>query len=210
MTKPVLVFGGKGLAKAAIDIFKSNKIVVYGILDDEKNLHGTEIDDISILGATEDENYLKILGKKCDAFLAFDDMRVRKSIAKILVKEFEVMPINAIHNSAFISDSAILHHGSFINAMVNVGAYASIGNHCILHTGAIIEHEAIIEDFTQIGAGSIVNSGAEIGEGVFIGSGVTIVSGVKIGKNASVGAGSVVIENIKEGARVFGNPAKVV
>jgi len=37
-----------------------------------------------------------------------------------------------------------------------------------------------------------------------------IVSGVKIGKNARIGAGSVVIEDVKEGKTVFGNPAAEV
>jgi acetyltransferase-like isoleucine patch superfamily enzyme len=34
-----------------------------------------------------------------------------------------------------------------------------------------------------------------------------VVSGVTIGRNARVGAGSVVIENVKNNATVFGNPA---
>jgi acetyltransferase-like isoleucine patch superfamily enzyme len=44
-------------------------------------------------------------------------------------------------------------------------------------------------------------------DGAFIGSGVTVVSGITIGRNARVGAGSVVIESVKNGATVFGNPA---
>lgn len=210
MNKPVLILGGKGIGKAAIEIFKSNKVVVYGVLDDDKTIQGNEISEISVLGTTDDENYLKILGKKCDVFLAYDDTKLKKSLVRFLNEEKQVMPVNAIHGSATIAESAELHHGTLVNAKSVIGAFAKIGNHCVINSGAVIEHEVKLGDFVQIGAGSIINSGAEIGEGAFIGSGVTVVSGIKIGKNARVGAGSVVIENVKDGQTVFGNPAKSV
>lgn len=210
MDKPVIIFGGKSLGKAAIEIFKSNKVVIYGVLDDDKDLRGKEISEIPVLGNTDDENYLKLLGEKCDAFLAYDDTGLKKSFVKSLRKGRKVMPVNAIHKSAVIATSAELHHGSLINHNVTIGAFAKIGNHCVLNSGAIVDHEAVLSDFVQVGAGCIVNSNVEIEEGAFIGSGSILISGIKIGKNARVGAGSLVIENVKENQTVFGNPAKAI
>jgi acetyltransferase-like isoleucine patch superfamily enzyme len=37
-----------------------------------------------------------------------------------------------------------------------------------------------------------------------------VIAGITIGKNARIGAGSVVINDVKPGETVFGNPAKPV
>ncbi len=97
MENPVIIFGASGLGKVALEIFKTNHIEVYCFLDDNKQLHGTEIDTVQVMGSTEDEKFLKILGKTCEAFVATDDNRLKKSLVKTLIDTYKVMPINAIH-----------------------------------------------------------------------------------------------------------------
>jgi sugar O-acyltransferase (sialic acid O-acetyltransferase NeuD family) len=207
MDKPVIIFGAKGIAHPALEIFNSNKVIVYGLLDEDEKLHGSEINVVSVLGHPEDDGYLKLIGKKCEAFVAVDDNKYRQFLVKMLNEKRKVQPINALHERSYISTDAILGHGNFVNAQVQVGAGAKVGNHCIFHSGAIIEHQVEVGDFVQIGAGTIINSNAVIKEGAFIGSGVIVVSGITIGKDARVGAGSVVIADVKNGETVFGNPA---
>lgn len=207
MEKPVIIFGAKGIAPAALEIFQSNGVVVYGFLDDDKSLHNTEIQNIPVLGDPSDHGFLKLIGQKCEAFVATDDNSVRKSEVKRLNENRKVMPVNAIHKQATISESASLGHGNFINAKVFLGAQVKIGHHNIVNSGVIVDHDAELGDFVQIGAGSIINSGVKISDQAFIGSGVTIVSGVKVGKKARIGAGSVVIADVADGTTVFGNPA---
>ncbi len=207
MEKPVIILGAKGIAHPALEIFNSNRVIVYGFLDEDEKLHGTEINTVTVLGRTEDEGFLKLIGHKCEAFVAVDDTKYRKFLVEMLLENRKVQPVNAIHQSAYISTDAGIGHGNFINAQVTIGAGAVIGSHCILHTGSIIDHTAKLGDFVQVGAGTIINSEATIGDGAFIGSGVTIVSGVTVGKNARIGAGSVVISSVGNGETVFGNPA---
>jgi sugar O-acyltransferase (sialic acid O-acetyltransferase NeuD family) len=210
MEKPVIILGAEGLGKVVLEIFKSNNVVVYGFLDDNPKLHNQLIDDIPVLGSTSDKKYLAMLGEKCEVFLAYDDNVVKATIAKDLKKNQKVMPVNALHNSVSIADTAILHHGNLFNQYACIGAFSEVGNHCILHAGSIVDHSAKIGDFVQIGAGSIINSEAIIEDNVFVGSGVTVVSGVRIGSGARIGAGSVVVEHVKENVTVFGNPAKPI
>ena len=207
---PVIIFGAKGLGKTALEIFKHQGIVVYGFLDDDTSLQSQEIDFVSVLGKTDDQRFLKLIGQKCDAFVASDENVYRESLAKMLIEKRKVMPINAVHPTAFIASSASIGHGNLVNMGAMLGADSHIRNLCILHSGAIVEHEVKLGNFIQIGANSTINAGVEIGTGAFIGSGVTIVAGIKIGKNARVGAGSVVIENVGDGVTVFGNPAQKV
>ena len=210
MKNPVMILGANALGQAARHIFESNDVLIYGYLDESSNLHGTEIDDISILGSPDDDGFLKFIGKKCEAFVAVDDNKYRKGLVEMLNNRRKVMPVNAIHKSAEIADSAHIGHGNFINMGVRIGHKAKVSNHCILNTNAVVDYEAELGDFVQVGAGSIVNSGVVVEEEVFIGSGVTIVSGIKIGKGARIGAGSVVIADVAKGDTVFGNPAQKV
>jgi sugar O-acyltransferase (sialic acid O-acetyltransferase NeuD family) len=208
MSKPVLIFGASLLGKAALEIFLSNNVVVYGFLDENESLKGTEIDEVTVLGSPDEEKLLSILDKKCDAFLSYDDNRLKKSFVKLLAENHKTVPVNAIHRNVSLAKTAILHHGTFIDAGSTIGAMANIGNHCILNAGVLVGHGAQIGDYTQIGAGSIINTGVVIEEGAFIGAGSVIVSGIKVGKNARIGAGSVVIQDVQPKETVFGNPAK--
>lgn len=207
MDKPVIILGAKGIAHPALEIFNSNQVIVYGFLDEDASLHQTEINNVPVLGHTEDEGFLKLIGKKTEAFVAVDDTKYRKFLVEMLLENRKVQPVNAIHERAYISTDAELGHGNFINANVTIGAGTKVGSHCILHTGAIVDHKSVIGDFVQIGAGSTINAEVTIEEGAFIGSGVTIVGGVTIGKGARVGAGSVVIASVGKNETVFGNPA---
>jgi len=210
MENPVIILGANHLGRAAKEIFESNKVVVYGFLDDNKLLHTKEIDDVVILGSTDDDGFLKLIGKKCEAFVAADDNRLRKSLVKMIQEERHMQPVNAIHSNSVISSKSSMGHGNFIDVGVSIAPGAVVGNHCILGAKAIIGVEAILGDYVQVGAGSILNAGVTIADEVFIGAGVTIVAGITVGKSARIGAGSVVVSAIKENETVFGNPAQSV
>lgn len=210
MENPVIILGAGSLGQTALDIFQRNNVVVYGLLDDNKDLHGNEFGNVSVLGETDDDGFLKLIGQKCEACVAIADTRVRKRLVKLLNERRKVQPVNAIHDTAIIAQSASLGHGNLIAARVVVNPGAEVGQHCIIQSGTIIETKAKLGDYVHVGTGVLINSGAVIEEGVFIGTGVTIVAGVTVGKNARIGAGSIVVENVASGTTVFGNPAQKI
>lgn len=205
-----MIFGAGSLGVAALDIFQRNNVVVYGLLDDKKELHGKEFGDVSVLGDTDDDGFLKLIGNKCEACVAISDTRVRKRLVKMLNDRRHVQPVNAIHDRALVSTLAVIGHGNLISAGVIINAFATLGQHCLVQPGAIIDAQATVGDFVHVGTGCVINSNVIVEEGAFIGTGVTIVAGVTVGKNARIGAGSVVIENVAAGTTVFGNPAQKV
>ncbi len=210
MDNPVIIFGAKGLAKAALEILISNDIICYGFLEDDISLHNTEINGIPVLGFTDDHEFLKLIGQKCGAFIATDDNSLRKKWVECLNDQRKGMPMNAIHQSAIISESCTLGYGNFVNAGAVLSNNVKIGQHNIINSRAVIEQGCQVEDFVQIGAGTIINANVKVAKGVFIGSGVTVVSGVTIRENARIGAGSVVVGNVEKEQTVFGNPATEV
>lgn len=210
MENPVIIFGANYLGRQVKAILESNGNVVYGFLDDDKKLHNSILDDVTVLGSTDDQGFLKLIGKKCEAFVAIDDNKVRKSVVSMLHEDRHMQPVNVIAQGVTVPASVGIGHGNFFDQGVKIGAGASIGNHCIIGAGVIIGAEAKIGDFVQIGAGSIINSGTEVQNEAFIGSGVIIVGGITIAKGARVGLGSVVVAPVQAGETVFGNPAQKV
>ena len=207
MQNPVIILGAQKLGTAALDIFFSNSVVVYCFLEDSKELQQQEVNNVAIMSSTEDGEFLKLIGKKCDVFVAVEDAAARKGLIKMLKEEYQVVPVNAIHRFSFVSEFAWLGHGNMVAAGAIINNNAKIGNNVMVQSRALVDSYAEIGDFVQIGAGAVVNSEVVVEEGAFIGSGAVIVSGVKIGKNARVGAGAVVVADVPAKATVFGNPA---
>ena len=87
---------------------------------------------------------------------------------------------------------------------------ANIGKHCIINTGASIDHDCQIEDFVHISPGSVLCGNVTIGEGSWIGAGSTIIPGVKIGKWSIIGAGSIVTKDIPDKVLAYGNNCKII
>jgi sugar O-acyltransferase (sialic acid O-acetyltransferase NeuD family) len=207
MENPVIIFGANHLGRSAREIFETNQAEVFGFLDDNAALHNKEIDEVVVLGSTDDDGFLKLIGKKCDAFVAIDDNRLRKTVIKMLNEVRKTQPVNAIHQQSTISKRASIGHGNFIDNGVIISTGAKVGSHCILHAKATVGVESVLGNFVQIGAGAQINPAVTIEDEAFIGSGVIIVSGVTIGKGARVGAGSVVVASVGSNETVFGNPA---
>lgn len=210
MENPVIILGANYLGRQAKEILESNGNDIYCFLDDNKKLHNTVIDEVTVMGSTDDDGYLKLIGKKCDAVVAVDDNKLRKTLVSMLQERRHVQPVNVISSQAIVPKSASIGHGNFIDHRVTIGTGATVGNHCLFQAGAIVGPEVTIGDFVQVGAGSVINTGCEIANEVFVGSGVVIVGGISIGKGARIGAGSVVIAPVKAGETVFGNPAQSV
>jgi sugar O-acyltransferase (sialic acid O-acetyltransferase NeuD family) len=210
MQNPVLIFGAGSLALTALDIFQRNGVVVYGLLDDNKTFHGREFDAISVLGDTDDDNFLNLIGTNCEACIAIGNLQVHRRLVRLLHERRKVQPVNAIHDRATLSALASIGHGNLIAAGAIINPYATIGQHCIIQSGAVVESQASLGDFVHVGTGSWINSNVTIADGAFIGTGVTIIPGISIGQNARIGAGSVVVQPVEANTTVFGNPAQAV
>ena len=195
---------------AALDTFTSNGVVVYCFLDDDASLQNTEVNDIAVMGNTEEEEILKILGKKCEVFVATEDAASRRSLTQSLKEKYKSVPVNAIHRASYVSEHAWLGHGNLISAGAIVSPNSKIGDSCVIQPNALVDAGAVLGDFVQVGAGAILNTDVTVEDGAFIGTGAIVVSGIKIGKNARIGAGSLVVADVADGQTVFGNPAQPV
>ena len=90
-----------------------------------------------------------------------------------------------------------------------INADAKIGKHCIINTGATVDHDCVIEDFCHIAPGAHISGGTHIGEGTWIGVGSSVIQYLNIGKNCMIGAGSVVVREMPDNVTAVGNRGRI-
>ncbi|MCF7719774.1 sugar O-acetyltransferase [Aeromonas jandaei] len=90
------------------------------------------------------------------------------------------------------------------NAPIRIGAHVMIGPNVQIYTAA----HALEADERIQGAETALPITIE--DRVWIGGGAILLPGVTIGREAIVGAGAVVTKDVPAGARVVGNPARIL
>ena len=131
-----------------------------------------------------------------------------------------------IDDGAEIGDNCRIHRNVYIGKNVKIGNNVKIQNNNSIYEGVTLEDGAFIgtnvsfindrypRSITRDGR-QIVPRDWELEEtrvcrGASIGAGAVIMCGVTIGEWAMVAAGSVVLEDVPNGAMVAGNPAKII
>lgn len=105
------------------------------------------------------------------------------------------------HNCKIGEGCAIMHR-----AVVN---HATMGRHCIVNTGAVIEHGVTLGNNVFIGPSAVICGDVTIGDNVLIGAGSIIRDGIKICAGATIGMGAVVTQDIDHSGVYMGIPAKM-
>lgn len=119
-------------------------------------------------------------------------------------------PLTAIHRTAFVAASAHVGAGSHVLAQAAVCVEATLGEQCIVNTGATVDHECRLGAGVHVAPGAHLSGCVTIGDHAFVGAGATVLPRVTIGARAIVGAGAVVTTDVAAGTTVVGVPARVM
>jgi len=111
-----------------------------------------------------------------------------------------------IYSRLHIGEHSQINAPCFIelSAPVHIGERVNIGHHFVLAT---TDHE--LGPALQR-CGDVMSKAVVIGDGSWLGARVTVAPGVTIGPGAVVSLGAVVTRDVPPGAKVAGNPARVV
>lgn len=208
MSKKVVIIGAGGHAKVIADIVQKSGDIVYGFLDDniEKGTIIANNENFKIIGDLNarfslSENHLDL-----EFIIAIGNNKRRKEVAEENIDNIKFY--TAIHPSANIGIDVLIEEGTVIMANACINASTKIGKHCIINTGAIIEHDNVMKDYVHISPSATICGTVTVGELTHIGASATVKNNIDITKNCIIGAGAVVVKNIEEEGTYIGVPAK--
>ncbi|NQD67661.1 acetyltransferase [Bacillus haikouensis] len=207
--KDIVIIGAGGFGREVAwlieDINKVNtEWNILGFVDDNKEIHGTEMNGYEILGDIE---WLK--SQEFNVVCAIGDPITKKRTIEKLKDTNNTFPV-LIHPSVIYSDRVSFGEGSIICAANIITTDIKIGNHVIINLDCTIGHDAILGDYTTVLPSVNVSGFVVTDESVSIGTGSAIIQGVKIGENTVVGAGSVVVKDLPDNCTAVGAPAKPI
>ena len=195
-TDKVYLYGASGHAKVVMDIAKLTHFDVPCLIDDNPAVN--ELAGVPVVHSSEGLTPI---------IVTIGDCQIRRRIVeKLGARDY----LTLIHPSAIKAESVRLGVGNVVMAGAILNPYVVVGNHCIINTGASVDHDSIIHDFVHIAPHCTLCGEVEIGEGTWVGAGTTIIQGIHIGKNCFIGAGAVVVKDIPDNSLCYGNPARVV
>ena len=74
----------------------------------------------------------------------------------------------------------------------------------------LVGHNSHIEANTMIAGGTVLCGGSHIGKGTWVSPNASVLQHLNVGDDAMVGIGAVVVQDVKNGCSVFGNPARFI
>lgn len=199
MYNRLVIVGAGGHGKVIADIALKNGYQDISFVDD--NAVG-ECMGYSIIGKSR--NLEQLNDGKTDFVIAVGDNVTRKKIAE----SHNVNWVTLIHPFAQIGANVCIEHGSVVMAGAVVNVCASIGQHCIVNTCAVVEHDNVLGDYVHISPNASLGGTVHIGECTHIGIGATVINNINICSNCRIGAGAVVVKDITESSAYTGIPAK--
>lgn len=203
MSKSVVIIGASGHGKVIADIIVNSDDKVLGFLDDADDVQGKKIIGFPVLGKIADfDNY-----RDCEFVIAIGNPYIRERIAN----ELPVKWYTAIHPTAVISSLDVeIGEGTVIMANAVVNPSARIGKHCIINTGAIVEHDNILEDYVHLSPNVTLAGIVKVGKSTHIGAGSCTKQVLNIASDCIIGAGSVIVKDITESGTYVGVPARKI
>lgn len=197
----LIIIGAGGHGKVIADIAVKNGYTSIFFVDD--NATG-ECMSFPIIGLCSDVENLD--DGNTDFVIGIGNNATRKMIAE----KYDVNWVSIIHPSAQIGVNVSIENGTVVMAGAVINPCSSIGEHCIINTRAVIEHDNVVENYAHISPNAALGGTVRIGELTHIGIGATVINNIDICGNCIVGAGAVVIRNITDGGTYVGVPTKKI
>jgi sugar O-acyltransferase (sialic acid O-acetyltransferase NeuD family) len=203
----LLIIGAGGFARETAQAVRdAGHAGLFGHLDDNPALHGTEVDGVPVLGG-------------CDLVHDLPDARVvicvgnpRDYAARArLVRRLDLPTdryATVIHPTAAVSSTSEVGPGSVLLAHCVLTAAVRVGAHVAVMPQVVLTHDDMVEDCATLASGVRLGGGVQLERGAYVGSGALVREGTTVGAWSLIGMGSTVLGDVPPGEVWAGSPAR--
>ena len=210
MQEEILIIGCGSQARYVIDIMNDNNChKIVGAVDLESgDMLEAQINDVHVICTLD--NVVRKFNPKVTRMIVAHGKIPRKVRAVDYLLKHGFQFFSAISPFSSISPHSELGLDCIVNPSVTIMPNARIGNHVIIHSQSVVEHDNTIGDYCNIGPGVSLAGNVSIGERSYVYTAASIIPKVFVGKNCIIGAGAVVINDVKDNEVVAGVPARTI
>lgn len=203
--KELVILGAGGHAVSVANVAFSMGLSVSVFVDPTKA--GQKIFGICIL-----ETIANIKNPDSYAFsIAIGDNKTRQRVYEESVSCYGSLVFPVLkHASAIISTGCQVACGTVVMPNSVLGPNSKLGEFCLVNTGATLDHDCVMHDFSSLAPGATIGGAVEIGGRSAISMCATIEQGRKIGNDVVIGVNSYVRTDIPDNVVAYGTPARIV
>ena len=197
----LIIIGAGGHGKVIADVALRNGYKNICFIDDRAT---GDVMGFPIIGATSEMEHLN--DGNTDFVIGIGNNFTRKAIAEA----YHVNWVTLVHPSAQVAFNVEIGQGTVVMANAVINVCAMIGEHCIINSGATVEHDNVINNYAHISPNVALGGTVCIGSLTHLGIGTTVKNNTNICSNCTIGAGSVVVKDIEEAGTYIDIPARKI
>ena len=208
----VISWGAGDQCKVNMPILRSMNVEIVAFIDEKKYML-SPIKSVPLFSSLADFTKTFPLDKRMhlgSVIAIGNPFGVKRTQYTELLEKLGINALSFADPTSRIRDDVLFGKGLQVMPGATVCNNVRIGNNCIINTNALVEHDCILMDATEIGPGAILTGRVTVNANAWIGAGAVVLPRLTIGKNSIVGAGAVVTKDVPENVVVVGSPARIL
>lgn len=210
--RPVIVLGAGGHAKVVVDLLRSLGRTVLAALEQASprqpgRLLGVPIESEQMISAHSPESVELALGVGMPTRDPIAGLAARRALAaRYQARGYHFPPL--VHPAAVIGQECVIGNGAQVMAGSVLQPGCDVGPFTIVNTGARVDHDCVLGEGCHIAPGATLGGAVHVGPQSLVGIGATVGQGIAIGQRVLIAGGAMVIDDVADGERRIGVPAR--